>query len=148
MKVFITVTEPDIEGYFNISPLKGHLLSDLSNMIDDNECLEILAPEMIDYIPINQMETIIGAWVKKLRHGGKIILGGKDIYEIAKRIVRGEFDTKVANLVMYGSQSGVWDISRGKINLKDLVDLLERFGLQITKKKLNGIDMLVEAQRP
>lgn len=148
MKVFITISEPSIEGYTYISPLLGHYLNDISNIVETHECTEILAPSIINYLPLNQLQQAITNWVSKLRHGGKIILGGYDIYEVAKRIVRGEIETDLANVLLYGQQTGVWDVQRCQITLTDLVDLMTHLGLKVTKKRLDGVDMIVEAVRP
>ena len=126
----------------------GHYLNDISNLVEDNECLEILAPTIINYLPFNQLQQIITGWVSKLRHGGKIVLGGTDLYEISKRVTRGEIDTDLANVLIYGQQTGVWDVKRSQLNLKDVSDLLSHLGLKIITKKLDGIDMVVEAIRP
>lgn len=148
MKVLITINEDNIEGYLKISPMLGHYLNDISNLVEDNECLEILAPTIINYLPFNQLQQIITGWVSKLRHGGKIVLGGTDLYEISKRVTRGEIDTDLANVLIYGQQTGVWDVKRSQLNLKDVSDLLSHLGLKIITKKLDGIDMVVEAIRP
>ena len=148
MKVLITIDEPNIEGYLKISPMLGHYLNDISNLVDDNECLEILAPTIINYLPFNQLQQIITGWVGKLRHGGKIVIGGIDLYEVSKRVVRGEIETDLANALLYGTQNGVWDVRRSQLNLKDISDLLSHLGLKIITKKLDGIDMIVEAVRP
>lgn len=148
MKAFITTNEPEIGGYLYISPLKGHNYNNLTNVIDDNECSEILAPNAINYIPFNQLQKTVEHWITRLSHGGKLIIGGFDLYEVAKRIVRAELHTDMANFILYGPSNSVWDVQRSQINLADLCDLLKQNGLQITKKKLDGITMIVEAVRP
>jgi len=148
VKAFITISEPAIEGYTYISPLLGHYLNDISNLVENNECTEILAPSIINYLPFNQLQQTISNWVSKLRHGGKIIIGGYDMYEIAKRIVRGEIETDLANVLLYGQQINVWDVQRSQITLTDLVDLMTHLGLKVIKKKLDGVEMIVEAVRP
>jgi len=147
MKLQITVNDIPMSGYTYINPQYGQDISNLDNVASDNECIEIFADKIIDHIPIMNMFNIISAWCKKLRHGGKIILGGTDSYELARNYLLGNVDTITYNKAIYGTQDAAWNIKRSCISLKDLVDLLQQLGLKIKKKRLDGVQMVVEAQR-
>jgi len=147
MKVQITVDEKPVNGYVYVNPNMGHQL-DLSTCgASDNECVEILAPHILDYLPISHMQPLVQMWIKKLRKGGKLILGGTDLYEICKNVMNGNANTVQANLLLYGNQESNWNMKRGQINLKDLVDLMNESGLKVMKKRLDGVEMCVEAVR-
>lgn len=147
MKIQITTNNQPMSGYLYVSPSQGQDLSNLDNVLADNECNEIFAEDMIDYLPLNKMMPVVTHWVKKLRHNGKIILGGTDVYELSKRVVRGEINTIQANELLFGNQDSTWSVKRGQINMKDLVDLLQELGLKVTKKVLVDMTMVVEAVR-
>ena len=83
----------------------------------------------------------------KLRLKGKLIIGGNDIYEIAKNLVVGGIDSLEANHLLFGKIEQTWEIKRCCINIQDLVDLLNQLGMKIVKKQLVGMKMLVEAIR-
>lgn len=146
MKLQITVDEQPMNGYTYLNPNQGGDIFVLEG-ISDNECEEILAPRIIDYIPINMMQAFAQSLVKKMRHGSKIIIGGTDLYEICKNVVNFNANTVQANLLLYGNQQNAWNIKRGQITLKDLVDLMDECGLKVIKKRLEGVEMCVEAIR-
>jgi hypothetical protein len=135
LKLQITIDEKPMSGYNYITPINGQDLSNLDNNVLDNECTEIFAPRILDYIPLEKTQTIIERWVKKMRHGGKIVLGGTDIYEVAKLIMTGTIDSKQTNIIIFGNQSGVWGVKRAAISLNDVCDLLIQLGLKNYKKR-------------
>lgn len=147
MKIQITIDDKPMSGYLYISPKNGQNLYNLDNILSDNECLEIWADKILDYIPLDKIQIFVTQLLKKLRHGGKIILGGTDIYEVSKQLMNGKINTQDCNIIMYGSQKSTWDIKRSSLTLVDLSDLLVQLGLRITKKRIAGIEMIVEAIR-
>lgn len=147
MKIQISINDQPMSGYAYVNPKYGQDIYNLDNILADNECNEIFAENIMDYIPLNKMMPAVTHWVKKLRHNGKIILGGTDVYELSKRVVRGEINTIQANELLFGNQDSTWSVKRGQINMKDLVDLLQELGLKVTKKVLVDMTMVVEAVR-
>ena len=80
-----------ISGYVNIDPhsydkenITNGDVTNLDDIIDNSEATEILAADIIDYLPHEVGIKTIGHWVTKLRHKGKLTVGGSDIYEISK----------------------------------------------------------------
>ena len=80
-----------LSGYTNIDPhsynKEGIVNGDITKLdefVEDSEATEILATNIIDYLPYYIVGSTISAWVKKLRRGGKIIIGGVEIQELCK----------------------------------------------------------------
>ena len=80
MKVNITFDEDNnLNGYLNISP------NQLSS-VDDGEADEVRAIDVLPYFPEEESANLLMSWIKKLRHGGHLIIGALDIYEVAPEI--------------------------------------------------------------
>lgn len=148
MKLNITIAPYIFGDYINISPLKG---DDPFNLdVDTAECKEIIAEEIIDYIPIDKLLEVITHYASKLRLGGKIILGGTDIIELSKDVLRQNKTMVEVNHEIYGEQTenmGEWGLKRGCLALNDVVTVLSHLNLKITKQRLDGSKFIVEAVR-
>ena len=142
MKINLILDGHPLSGYKNIDPHgyedETKTVGDLENLhdiVEDAEATEILALDIIDFLPLNSVEPAISHWVSKLRHGGKIAIGSyQKILGLAE-----------ANEVIHGTQE------RPRIShltIDTLIEILEKQGLQVIKKRVNKFDMTVEAQRP
>ena len=154
MKIRITVGEKEkLNGYTNIDPItKFDGLSvdvrNLDSVASDAECTEIISEGVIDFLNREDFVLAINNWVKKMRHGGKIVVTSIDALEVAKSFSRKKIDIEVFNTAMHGGFSEGWDIFLSHTTLEELSSVLERFGLIVTKKRINGIKLIVEAKRP
>lgn len=146
MKLNITIQPYELNGYLNISPLKGENIWQLS--AEPAECMEIIAEDIVDYIPNADLENVVKNYVSKLRHGGKIILGGTDVFEVSKRISMQSKDISELNQLIYGVESPTgWGFKRGISSIIYISSLLSQLGLRITKQRLNDCQYIVEAYR-
>lgn len=145
MKINITIDPYDMGDYVNVSPLKGDDPFNLS--VDQSECKEIIAEEIIDYIPTGNLVGVLQHYVDKLRMGGKLVVGGTDLIELSKDIIRQSINMHNANMEIYGKQEHSWDFKRGCVALNDVVTVLGHLGLHITKQRLDGTKFIVEAIR-
>ena len=117
--------------------------------VDDSELTELVAYDVLDYIPITNVENVINNWVKKIRYGGKIILGGTDLLEVSKSLSQYRIDITEANLLLHGDQSKPYLIKRVNFTATGLSDYLKyQYDFKIIKKRVNNYQMLVEAERP
>jgi len=154
MKIRITVGDNQkLSGYTNIDPITkfDDLAVDIRNLdevVSDAECLEILSDDVIDYLEKKQAMESISHWIKKLRHGGKIIVTSIDAHEAARSFYRKEIDLDTFNKAVHGNFTQPWDVRLSQTTLEELSSFLESNGLQVTKKRVNGIKLIVEAQRP
>jgi len=82
-----------LDTHLNINPFEENpnntslVRDDISNLdkyADDAELDELSAVDVIDYLPLNSCEQSLSNWFKKIRIGGKIIIGGIDLFEVSK----------------------------------------------------------------
>lgn len=144
-----------LSGYTNIDPhsydkdgVINADVTDLNDIVGDSEAVEILATNVIDYLPKEIASKAIGHWVSKLRHKGKIVIGGHDIYEIAKIISQHGVSIEEISDVLHGQQNNPWEFKASHTTAADLASTLEEYGLKVLKKRVNGFKMVVEAIRP
>lgn len=145
MKLYITNSTDELSSHFTYSPIRGNDIRKLDDeLIGDSECTEILAPNIIDYIPLNCLYQTIENYIKKLRKKGEIILGGTDVYMLGRDIVAKTKHPSEINQAIFGGPNS-WELKCGLVGITDLVGLLEGFGLNITHKSLNKLNYLVKA---
>tara|TARA_A100000172_G_C3005324_1_gene97757 strand:- start:8 stop:502 length:495 start_codon:yes stop_codon:yes gene_type:complete len=120
----------------------------LDEYVDDAELTELVAEDVVDYIGSDKAEQTINNWVKKIRIGGKIIIGGVDILEVSKSLSQYRIDVTEANRLIYGEQTRPYLFKKSGFTCVGIAEYLEGvFGLRILKKRINNYKMIVEAQR-
>lgn len=143
MKINISIQPEDI-GYHNISPINGDNPFDLQ--INDNECTEIIADNILDYIPHSQLIPVLTHYVSKMRHGGKIILGGTDLIESMK-VLLSDMNIEESNSRLFGNQKHIWDFKKGGYTCDIIAKCLQSLGLRIILKRIENCRFIVEAKR-
>jgi len=144
-----------LSGYTNVDPhsydkedvVNGDI-TDLNDIVDDSEATEILVADVIDYLPRAMVAKTISHWVTKLRHKGRIVIGGHDIYEITKIMSQQGISAEEISDVLHGTQNHPWEFKASHTTAADLAKTLEQHGLKILKKRVSGFKMIVEAIRP
>lgn len=144
-----------LSGYTNVDPhsydKEGVInsdITDLNDIVGDSEATEILVADVIDYLPKEIVAKAIGHWVTKLRHKGRIVIGGHDIYEITKIVSQQGISAEEISSVLHGEQNNPWEFKASHTTATDLAKTLEEHGLKILKKRVSGFKMIVEAIRP
>tara|TARA_R110002051_G_C8474075_1_gene460555 strand:- start:34 stop:504 length:471 start_codon:yes stop_codon:yes gene_type:complete len=144
-----------LSGYTNIDPhsydKEGVLnsdITDLDDVVENSEATEILVSDVIDYLPKGVVSKAIGHWVSKLRHKGRIVIGGHDIYEISKIISQQGVSAEEISEVLHGKQNNPWEFKASHTTASNLAETLEQHGLKVLKKRVSGFKMIVEAIRP
>lgn len=152
MKLLLTVGGLSQDGYVHVDPVPGSEdtpafqgnFNNLTAVCDFGECREILATDIMDYVRADDVFSTLEHLSKLLAHGGKLIIGGTDLYELAKAIMNQTIDLREANVILYGNVVR----KMGQLSLDHLTELLLSFGLKIHHKRVNGLNMVVEAVRP
>jgi hypothetical protein len=146
MKLNITIQPYELSGYKNISPLTGSNVLDLP--VEQAECTEIIAEDIIDYILYDKIQEVVSGYVSKLRHGGRIILGGTDVFEVSKQCLTQATPVQKINTILYGdgNPSG-WGFKRSCTTIIHITSILSQLGLKITKQRLEETKFIVEAYR-
>jgi hypothetical protein len=169
MRVSITVGATQFKnGYLNIDPISeeggelvgtryhqdnfdGSIKADVRNLDDvvmDSECVEIIAENVLDYLVFDEARSAIAHWVKKLRHGGRIVIYGTEPYEVCKQLIQRTIDIEQFNHLIHGEFTQPWDVKLSHMSMSDLQNELESHGVKILKKRVNGFSMVVEGERP
>ncbi|HCI69507.1 MAG TPA: hypothetical protein DHV30_02445 [Balneola sp.] len=146
-----------LHTHININPFaenpdnKKIIRDDIINIdkhVDDAELSELVAYDVLDYIPLTKAEDAIHNWVKKIRMGGKIVLGGTDLIEVCKSLADYRIDLGEANVLIHGEQSKPYLIKRVGFTCLGLCDYLQnKYAFKIIKKRVNNYKMVVEAER-
>jgi hypothetical protein len=153
MKLNLFVEGVALNGYVNITPLpaKGSVLGDLRNLdphCGQAEATEIRATGVLDYVHHSEIIETLRNWVSKLRHGGKLVVGGLEIEEIARLAYIGEYTPHETNQLIFGSGNNYAQLKRGCHSIEDICELLAACGLHIKSKRLLYPNFVIEAVRP
>ena len=154
MKIRITVGEKEkLNGYLNIDPITKFDdvscdIRNLDDVVSDAECTEIISDDVIDFLEKRGSMEALSHWVKKIRHGGKIIVTSVDAYEVSKSFYRKNLDIDTFNKAIHGNFSAPWDVRLSHTTIEELSDFFQSQGLNVTKKRFNGIKFLVGAEGP
>lgn len=138
-------------GWINISPFSHETnpevvrgeLHNLGVFIDQGELSEILALDILDFVPVSQRKELLAHWISFLEHGGKLILSGVDMYEISKLAFLRAFNLEQLNNVFYGQNV----IRQGLFDIQYIVNILGELGLEILSAKLENLYYIIEARR-
>jgi hypothetical protein len=143
-------------GYTNIDPFappddpdrtNGDIVN-LDEYVDDAEATDIIALNVIDFMPSSETNEIIAGWIKKLRHGGTITIGGVDIRDVSKAIIYQQLSLTDANFLLYGAQRAPWEYKKATLTLQHLINALQGQGMEIIKKHSENFTYHVTARRP
>ena len=138
MKVHIVRPGEESIGGFErveISPAFGVDVSQYS----DNEILEIFANDLIDSVPSDQIGVVITSLVRKMRLGGRMVIGGTDLRLFCKMVISGSMNEEAANKIIGKSNCMI------PTNL--VMDTLRECGLKIQASYINGVHYEIEAKR-
>ena len=169
MKINILIGGTDYKsGYINIDPTlkrksesialensnddqSNIVKSDIRNLDDivsDSECKELIAENVLDFLELSESRAVLSHWISKLRHGGKIIVGGTDIYEVCRLFYKQAIDLNTLNAIIHGDFSQPWDVKMSHSTMENLQEFLQSEGIKIIKKRIQGFKMIIEGERP
>jgi hypothetical protein len=143
-------------GYTNIDPLappndplrKVGDFGDLNEHVDNAECDELVANDVLDFLPAHQIDEVLNHWVSKIRHGGTITVGGLDLREVARGLVKHELGIDDANLLIYGAQQAAWQHRRSATTIQNVLAAMASRGLRPLKKRVENYFYIITMERP
>lgn len=138
MKIqLVSDEEKAIAGYTTINYIKSGLnnLQSLSN----NECEEIIATDILNSVPYNQIGNLIQGFITKLRFNGKLVLGGCDIRLFCRSIVNSTMSEEEGLQILQNYRS------MPPYNV--INSLLTNLGLSIQSSIISGIFYEITAVR-
>lgn len=151
MKVHLHINdEDDLGGYNNICLGQAANRDDeLDARVDDAEATEIILNNVLEFVPLTELTDFLTHVVKKLRHGGKLILAGVDAYAVAKDYVAYRLTIEDFNVLLHGTQQDAGNIKTATLTLHGMANFLQKeFGLTIERKSLETYNYVIEAHRP
>lgn len=131
----------NVDGYEHLG-----LRKNIDDCVEAASCNDIYAPDVLDYIHNEELVPYITHIVSKLRHGGKIVFGGTDLFELMKFGFRTEYSLSEINKKLFGELGN--KEKSGCHNLAAITVLLQNLGLKIMKKRLEKDRFVIEAVRP
>jgi hypothetical protein len=151
MKLYLGLDIQPVSGHTTIDPLGGEGKTaldfrSLDSVVDAGEC-EVINAKVLDHIHGSELYSTIQHWVSKLAHGGSIVLGGRDLLEVSKTVINGGSSNSDCNKMFYGVNNSAAGISKGMYEANEIAGILMELGLKLDKKRINGIDFIVEAHR-
>ena len=149
MKVNIICGGHAITGYVNIDPLAKNEpdkiaadFGNLDNLIHDSEATEILATEVVHYIPFTSVPKVLENWAKKLRINGKISVGGYDVTEACKSYANKTCSLEDLNILL--RQSMDESDGRASMALVEIIGKVETEYNQCVKRQQTLLNDLKE----
>ena len=124
------------EGYQVLEIRNGAIDID---RFSENECTEILAPNLLDYFGFESLNPVISSIVSKMRKGSTIKIGGVDARMMARGIIEGAIPVYDLNQAIFSRRS-ITDVNLTK-------ELLISLGLKIISARLVGLNYEIEATR-
>lgn len=143
------------QGYLNIDPFANNKESvrvgdpkNLDEFVDDGECVEIVALDVLDHYPSTEVDNVLMHWLSKLRHGGIITIGGNDFDSISSAYKMGRIDLIKLNELLYGLQGEDASYQYSCLSINTMIDFLQGQGLKVIMKRVNKYKFVVKAERP
>jgi SAM-dependent methyltransferase len=150
MKIKLVVHDLPDKEYITIDPapmdgpaFTGDVLT-LEGVCDKADCTVLLADEFLDYIPAPALEKAIQSWCELLRHGGRIILGGTNLNDLARKWLSRSIDVGALNQAIYGNPVR----KAGLHSLEQVEKVLVGNGIKITRKTILDGRFVIEGVRP
>lgn len=153
MKVNIILNTTDVRsGYVNIDPFANpqdptKIQCDPGNlaMIDDNECEELIALDVLDFVNPRDRDNILNHWISKLAHEGSLTIGGREIYDVAKIIFMRAADLNQSNQLLYSSDGSLYRLGLSSVDY--VRNTLEGKNLVIDMVKIENCQYIIKAVR-
>ena len=116
----------EFAGYINCD------INSLNEAASDYEVDEIMADEILDYIPYSQINDIVTQLITKLKTGGTLMLSSFDIFELGRRIVNKDDNDATYNSILFGSEP----VKRSCLSLRYLENILTSKGMKTIRKHI------------
>lgn len=157
MKVQLLINGRPSNGYMNIDVLanpqdqdriSGDIVN-LDSLVDNNECEQLLAINVIDFIPLQIRQQVLTNWMGKIAHGGLLILSAMDLKEVARVIDNGQLSDVVGiNQTVFGLGTNLWTIRKSYVSAEQTMQMIlstEQF--YIESIKYEGLYYYITAKR-
>lgn len=147
MRLNVCVAKEDIvdDNYTNLSYfqqencIQGNYEC-LDGICEDNECKEIVAPSLLDYVHISNLGNVVNNYVSKLRRGGVLKIGGTNLSHL--------LDIDSSDVLEFNKAAYTGSVLKQGIYSPSFIGtLLGEKGLKVNRARVIGNQFLVEAER-
>lgn len=154
VKVNLLINRPDDvrSGYLNLDPAAtpesrdGRVHTDLGILaeVDAGECQELVAHDILDAFPIDRVDAVLGIWLSKLAHKGRLSLSVPDLREVSRAYLAGGLTAEQANLLLHGDHYR----RQCSFSIQQLCDVLSSKGYKIVTAKVANFHAILTVERP
>ena len=135
-----------LDNYLNINPygeesefVRVDGIQNIDSQVDNGELDELIAMDVLEYIPVNKIKDALSNWISKLRVGGKLIVGFVDAQLKAKEFANHRISLAEFNNGMHGTQEKPYLIKRCGLSIKDVSKhLIENHGVTVLNRRINN----------
>lgn len=93
----------------------------------------IYGPEILDHFTTNDLEDLVPIWTNSLRSGGKIVLGGTDLYILCKSVLNRNVELSDVNRMLFHRDAAIKSIT----SIESTKAFLTSMGFTITNILFN-----------
>jgi hypothetical protein len=145
MKLFLSVDKLPINGYNSIDLATQAIdFNNMDTVCEAAECAEMILDEVLNFIDLQQIPGVLTKLISRIRKGGRVIITGFDINELAKSYTNGILSIADFNLVLFGS-GRIKKMSCFSHN--DIQNIVVSNGLKIQSVDLVGGKFTIIAKR-
>lgn len=109
-------------------------------------CRQILAPSLLNYVPISKLGYTIDVLISKLRHGGELILGGYNLNTIIGGFNSGLLTQEQLINMLYGDYSSEYHMYSATYDMNYVIEKMKN-KLDITSKKIICFEFIIHSHR-
>lgn len=155
VKVRLSINDIPFSGYLNIDPnpiieqdknfdniVKNSILN-IDAYVDDNECEEILAPNVLNYISYKKIPVFLLHLKKKLKKDGELIIGGSDFSLLSRSLNFEAIDLNTLNEFLFGKQSAPSEFKKSTITMMELTKIAQNAGFTVVEQFAENHNMYV-----
>jgi hypothetical protein len=141
-----------LNGYLNVHPnppkdTKDLILCDLfdlNKIADNNECDEIRAEHILEYVPKPKIGTILRHWLSKIAKNGYLTIICTDIHIVAKQLLMRTINIGETQAILYGQG----ELSKcTAIDTNSILEFFIAHGIKPIEKNIDGFNFMIKGQR-
>lgn len=121
--------------------------TNLEPVCDAGGCEELVALDILDYVPLAQANAVLDHWVSRLAHGGTMSVSVVDLLEVSRAFADRRLTVEEANLLLHGEQKKQWQFRQSNYTLGQLADALQAKGLMLVLQRHDDFRAVVTARR-
>ena len=140
MKIILSHSAPANEGHKWVQDL-----SHIDTAVDNSEATEIIVDSFLSSFGYQNIGSVVGKIVSKLRMGGTLVIYENDIDLLSHQYSKSGMDIQDINNLLFGDTPAIACV----LNTETITDLLEQMGLRIEERLINSDTMqsIITARR-